>query len=316
MRIVIPGGSGHLGRVLAPWLMAAGHEITILTRSPAGGGPSREVHWDGKTLGRWVAEIDGAGAVINLAGRSVNCRYTEGNLREMRDSRIESTRAVGEAIARARRPPAVCLQMSTATIYAHRFDAANDETSGILGGGEAGAPARWRASIEIARSWERAQAEAPAPATRKVVLRTAMVMGHDRGGPFDLLARLARWGLGGPFAGGAQYMSWIHETDFVRAVAFLLERSDLSGAFNLAAPNPLPQREFMAALRDAAGVHCGLPATRWMLEIGSLALRTETELLLKSRRVVPRRLLEAGFVFTLPDWPAAACELVARRAAA
>jgi uncharacterized protein (TIGR01777 family) len=316
MRIVIPGGSGHLGRLLARSLASAGHDIVILTRRPAVSGPFREVAWDGKTIGDWAAEVDGAGAVINLAGRSVNCRYTPANLREMMASRVDSARAVGEAISLAKRPPAAWLQMSTATIYAHRFDAANDETSGILGGLEPDAPALWRGSIDIARAWEQAQTEARTEGTRKVVLRTAMVMGAEAGGPFDLLARLARWGLGGPLAGGAQYMSWIHETDFARAVAFLIARPDLSGALNLAAPNPLPQREFMAALRAAAGQRLALPATRWMLEVGSFFLRTETELILKSRRVVPRRLLEAGFRFQIPDWPTAARELCSRRMAA
>jgi uncharacterized protein len=316
MRIVIPGGSGHLGRLLTRSLSAAGHEIVVLTRSPNGAASWRETAWDGKTVGPWLRELEGADAVINLAGRSVNCRYTRANLQAMMDSRVDSTRAVGKAISLVRRPPAAWLQMSTATIYAHRFDAANDEATGALGGDEPGAPRRWRASIEIAKAWERAQAEADTPATRRVVLRTAMVMGPERGGPFHLLARLARCGLGGPLAGGAQYMSWIHERDFARAIAFLLERQDLSGPFNLAAPNPLPQREFMAALRAASHQRLALPATRWMLELGSFALRTETELILKSRRVVPRRLLQAGFVFEMPDWPTAAGDLVGRRAAA
>lgn len=262
------------------------------------------------------SEIDGAGAVVNLAGRSVNCRYNRENLREMMASRVDSTRVVGEAISLARRPPAVWVQMSTATIYAHRFDAANDETTGILGGSEPDAPALWRASIEIAKAWEQAQADARTTGTRKVVLRTAMVMGRDPGGPFDLLSRLARWGLGGPLGGGAQYMSWIHETDFARAVAFLIGRADLSGAFNLASPNPLPQREFMAALRAAVGRRLALPASKRMLEVGSFVLRTETELVLKSRRVVPRRLLDAGFTFQMPDWREAARDLVARKEAA
>jgi uncharacterized protein (TIGR01777 family) len=245
----------------------------------------------------------------------VNCRYSKANLREMMDSRVDSTRAVGRAIAAARRPPPVWLQMSTATIYAHRFDGANDEASGLIGGDEPGAPALWRKSIEIAQAWERAQDAAATPSTRKVLLRTAMVMGPGRGGPFELLARLSGWGLGGALAGGRQFMSWIHEADFVRAIAFLMARSDLSGPFNLAAPAPLPQREFMRALRTATGQRLALPAAKWMLELGSLCLRTETELILKSRRVVPGRLLEAGFRFTFPEWPEAARDLAAQRAA-
>jgi uncharacterized protein len=315
MKIVIPGGSGHLGRTLAEALVQEGREVVALSRSPRQRRGWREVAWDGRTLGAWTAEIDGADAVINLAGRSVNCRYTSRNLEEMMTSRVASTKAVGQAIAGAAQPPSVWLQMSTATIYAHTLGAANDETSGVLGGGEPGAPARWRRSIEIAKAWEAAQTAADAPKTRKVVLRSAMVMGREPGGVFDLLARLARLGFGGPLAGGAQFMSWIHERDFVRAVSFLLGRTDLSGPFNLASPNPLPQRQFMTAVRAAGGQRVGLPATAWMLEIGSFFLRTETELILKSRRVVPGRLLAAGFEFMSPDWPAAARELMQRSAA-
>jgi uncharacterized protein (TIGR01777 family) len=263
-------------------------------------------------LGPWTAEIDGANVVVNLAGRSVNCRYTEENLHAMMASRVDSTRAVGRAIERAARPPQVWLQMSTATIYAHRFDAPNDDLTGILGGQEADAPSDWRRSIDIAKAWEEEQRVAKTPRTRKVALRTAMVMSPDAGGIFDVLLGLTRVGLGGPIAGGRQFVSWIHERDFVRAVEFLIH-NDVEGAVNLAAPHPLTQRDFMAALRAASGVRCGLPATKWMVEVGAFFLRTDTELILKSRRVVPARLLRAGFCFDFPDWPAAAKELLARR---
>ena len=316
MKIVLPGGSGHLGQLLARALARRGDEVVLLSRSGARHGGTeypRVVEWDGRALGAWAGELDGADAVINLAGRSVNCRYTESNLREMLDSRVDSTRAVGRAIERARRPPRVWLQASTATIYAHRFDAPNDELTGRIGGGEPDAPGYWRRSIEIAKAWEQAIYDANAPATRKVALRTAMVMGAQPGGVFDVLFGLTRWGLGGTIAGGRQFVSWIHERDFVRAVAFLLARDDLEGPVNVTAPAPLPQREFMAALRSAAGVPMGLPAARWMVEVGAFILRTDTELVLKSRRVVPRRLLDAGFTFEFPEWPPAADELVARR---
>ncbi|MFI5523902.1 TIGR01777 family oxidoreductase [Streptomyces platensis] len=309
MKMVIPGGTGQVGGVLRRALTAAGHEVVVLTRRPSGVG---EVAWDGATPGPWTAVIDGSDVVINLAGRSVSCRYTQANLREMMDSRVDSARVVGEAIAAAERPPRVWLQMSTATIYTHRFDAAHDEATGELGGAEPGVPDYWAFSVEIAKEWERAQAEAATPDTRKVALRSAMVMSPDRGGVFDVLLRMARLGLGGPVAGGAQYVSWIHDRDFVRAVEFLVDRNDLSGPVNLAAPGPLPQREFMRALRAAWGVPVGLPATKWMAELGALALRTDTELLLKSRRVVPGRLREAGFEFAYEAWPQAAEDLVRR----
>jgi uncharacterized protein (TIGR01777 family) len=309
MKVVIPGGTGQVGAILDRALTAAGHEVAVLTRRPV---RERQIGWDGRTPGPWAEAVDGSDMVINLAGRSVSCRYTPANLQAMMDSRVDSARVVGEAIASAARPPRVWLQMSTATVYAHRFDAPNDEATGMLGGTEPGVPAYWAYSVRIAKEWERAQERAETPSTRKVALRSAMVMSPDRGGVFDVLSRLARLGLGGPVAGGGQYVSWIHDRDFVRAVEFLADRDDLVGPVNLAAPEPLPQRTFMRALRAAWGVPVGLPATTWMAELGAFAIRSDTELLLKSRRVVPGRLLEAGFAFDHARWPEAVGDLVRR----
>jgi uncharacterized protein (TIGR01777 family) len=309
MKFVLPGGTGQVGGVLRRELSKHGHDVVVLSRDARAEGV---VHWDGRTVGDWAREIDGADVVLNLAGRSVNCRYTKENLAAMMDSRVDSTRAVGLAIERASRPPPVWLQMSTATIYAHRFDAPNDEATGIIGGSESDVPGYWSLSIDIAKAWERAQEEANTPRTRKVALRTAMVLSPDEGGVLDVLLGLSRRGLGGSIAGGRQYMSWVHERDFVRAVEFLVERTDLSGPVNIASPAPLPQKEFMKVLRDEAGVPIGLPATQWMVTIGAVFMRTDTELVLKSRRVVPKRLLDAGFTFDFPAWPGAAKELVAR----
>lgn len=308
MKIVIPGGSGQVGTLLARAFHGAGHEVVVLSRGAATA-PWRVLPWDAETLGDWAAEVDGADAVINLAGRNVNCRYDEKNRREMMASRVDSTRAVGEAIGRAGHPPPVWLQASTATLYAHRYDAANDEASGIVGGSEPDAPKKWRFSIEVVQAWERALEEAVTPRTRKVALRSAVVLSPDPGGIFDVLLGLVRHGLGGRSGNGRQYVSWIHHVDFVRAVEWLLGRDDVSGPVNLAAPNPLPNADFMRALRQAWGMPFGLPATEWMLEIGALFLRTETELVLKSRRVVPGRLLREGFTFQFPTWPEAAREL-------
>lgn len=318
MKIVIPGGSGQVGAILARARRAQGDEVIILSRAGSSdvAGDARIVAWDARTLGRWADELDGADVVVNLAGRSVNCRYTPRNLDAMMSSRIDSTRVIGVAIERAARPPRLWLQMSTATIYAHRFDAPNDELTGQLGGDEPDAPSYWKRSVDIARAWEQALYEAHTPRTRRVALRTAMVMSPDLGGSFDVLLGLARRGLGGAVAGGHQFVSWIHDADFARAIDFLIARDHLDGAINLAAPNPLPQRAFMAALRAACGRSIGLPATRWMAEIGAFVLRTDTELLLKSRRVVPGRLLGAGFRFDQPDWPSAARDLVSRWRAA
>ncbi|MFI5932078.1 TIGR01777 family oxidoreductase [Actinoplanes sp. NPDC051494] len=314
MKVVISGGTGQVGTVLDRALTGDGHDVVVLTRSPTRSpGGERQVFWDGSTLGDWAAEIDGSDVVINLAGRSVSCRYTAENLEAMMNSRVGSAQVVGDAIARAARPPRVWLQMSTATIYAHRFDAPNDEHDGLIGGTEHGVPDYWAYSVKIAQNWEAAQQQAVTPHTRKVALRSAMVMSPDRGGVFDVLSRLARFGLGGPVAGGRQYISWIHDHDFVRAILFLIEHDDLAGPVNLAAPGPLPQREFMRDLRQAWRMPFGLPATRGMAELGAFALRSDTELLLKSRRVIPGRLTAAGFTFDHPQWQPAATDLVARR---
>lgn len=311
MKVVIPGGSGQVGTLLARSLHADGHDVTVLGRTPLRA-PWRTLVWDARTLGDWTAALEGADAVINLAGRSVNCRYGAANRRAILESRVRSTQVVGEAIARATHPPRVWLQMSTATIYAHRFDAPNDEATGIVGGNEPDAPDTWRFSTDVATAWERAVDEARTPRTRKVKLRAAMVMTPDRGGVFATLRRLVRLRLGGRAASGRQYVSWIHGDDFVRAIHWLISRDEIEGAVNLAAPAPLPNAELMRALRAACGVRVGLPATRWMLEVGAFVLRSETELLLKSRRVVPGRLVESGFTFEWPSWPEAAQDLCRR----
>jgi uncharacterized protein (TIGR01777 family) len=309
MKLVIAGGSGQVGSVLDRAFERDGDQVVILSRGERG------VRWDGRTAGPWFSEIDGADVVVNLAGRSVNCRYTEANRREITDSRVASTRILGRAIAEARRPPRLWLQASTATIYAHTYDAPNDERVGRLGGDEPGVPETWRFSIDVARDWEHAFEEAETPATRKVAMRSAMVMSPDPGGVFDALLGLVRRGLGGTAGDGRQYVSWIHHDDFSAALRFLIEHDELDGVVNLAAPEPLPNAEFMRSLRDAWGARVGLPATEWMLEIGAFLMRTETELILKSRRVVPGRLLEAGFRFAHPSWPEAArtlCEAYRR----
>ncbi|HXH40424.1 MAG TPA: TIGR01777 family oxidoreductase [Thermoanaerobaculia bacterium] len=307
-RVVIAGGSGLLGSLLARRFHDGGAEVVVLSRHPALA-PWRVAEWDGHSLGAWAGEINGTDAVINLAGRSVNCRYNDSNHDEILRSRIDSTRAIRKAIAIATNPPRVWLQMSTATIYAHRTDAANDEFTGLIGGIEPDAPDSWRFSIDVAKQWEAEVNSAALPRTRRVILRTAMVMSPQRHGTFATLRRLVRLGLGGRAASGRQYMSWIHHLDFVRAVDFLIGRDDLPGVVNLAAPEPLPNADFMRALREACGVRVGLPATRWMLALGAWALRSETELILKSRRVVPARLLQRGFEFAYPSWPEAARDL-------
>lgn len=315
LKVVIPGGRGQIGTILSRAFVRDGHEVLVLSRTPGHGVTSgvRELAWDGRTLGPWAAELEGADVLLNLAGRSVNCRYTEANRREIFDSRIDSTRVLAAAVHAATRPPKVWLQASTATYYAHRFDAANDERTGILGGDEPNLPDTWKFSLEVAAAWEQAVMERGRLAsTRVVFLRTAIAMSPDRGGAFDYLLRLVRYGLGGPAGNGRQYLSWIHDEDLIRAVNWIIQRDHLSGPINLASPFPIPHAEFMRGLRRAWGIPVGLPAFRPLLEIGCFLLRTESELILKSRRVVPGLLLEDGFQFKFPEWETAARDLCAR----
>lgn len=312
MKVVIPGGSGQVGTVLARAFHERGDEVVVLSRTRNNALPWRVVSWDGETLGEWTSEIEDADVVINLAGQSVNCRYTPENRRLLIDSRVKSTQVVGQAIGQANNPPRVWLQASTATLYAHRYDAANDEATGIIGGSEPDAPDTWRFSIDVVKKWERELNAAATPNTRKVLLRSAIVMTPNAGGPFDMLLRLVRFGLGGHFGNGKQFVSWIHDLDFVRTVFWLIQHAELDGPVILASPNPLSNSDFMRSLREAWGIPFGLPATNWMLEFGAFVLRSESELMLKSRRVVPARLLESGFRFQFPDWAVAAANLCTR----
>ena len=296
-RIILAGGSGFLGTALARKFTSRGDDVIVLTRSPQNRSDGvREVIWNAKDVGDWAALVDGADVVINLTGRSVDCRYTERNRRAITTSRVDSTKAVGQAIARCTKPPRVWLNSSSATIYKHAFDRAADEA------GETGPTpeAKDEFSLEVIHQWELAFAEAATPATRKVALRTTMVLGAESG-VFPVLRRLTRFGLGGKMASGTQYMSWIHLDDFCRAIEWLIEHEELSGPINLAAPNPITNAEMMRLMRKTCGVPFGLPATRWMLEIGTFFLRTESELIIKSRRVIPGKLLASGFQFHFPE---------------
>jgi uncharacterized protein (TIGR01777 family) len=308
-RIILAGGSGFLGHLLTAALAGKGYEVVVLTRFPQGERPAaRNALWDAKTPGPWGKELEGSVAVINLTGRSVNCRYNEANRRLILESRVLSTRALGEAISRCVEPPAVWLNASTATIYKHSFDREMDETGEIAGDKDA----RDEFSVEVAQAWEEALHQARTPATRKVAMRMSMVFSPMAGTVFRVLRRLARFGLGGSMAGGRQFVSWIHEEDFCRAVEWLLTHDNLAGPFNLASPNPVTNREMMAALRRVAGAPFGLPAARWMLEVGAFFLRTETELMIKSRRVTPGKLLASGFRFNFPRLEEAMLEIEKR----
>jgi uncharacterized protein (TIGR01777 family) len=311
MRIVIPGGSGQVGNILARHFYAHGHEVTVLSRTPRPA-PWRVVLWDGLTPGAWIADLEQSDVCINLAGRSVDCRYTLANRRTIYESRIRSTRLLNEVIGSLNPAPRLWVNASTATIYRHALDRAMNETDGELGGNEPGVPDTWNFSIDVAKAWEEVFFSGCTPQTRKVAIRSAMTFSPDKGGVFDVFLGLVRHGLGGTQGSGAQFVSWIHEADLVRAVDLLIACEKFDGVVNLAAPNPLPNSDFMRALRDAWGIQIGLPCPRWITEIGTWLMRTESELILKSRRVVPGRLLAAGFRFLFPEWPAAARDLVSR----
>jgi uncharacterized protein (TIGR01777 family) len=270
------------------------------------------VSWNGAESDDWTRELDGADVVINLAGRSVNCRYNAGNRREILESRVRSTELLGETISRLRQPPHLWINASTATIYRHSLDREMDEARGELGEHEPGAPNPWNFSIEVATAWERSFFASYTPHTRKIALRSAMVMSAERGGTFDRLLRLVRFGMGGTCGSGKQFVSWIHENDFVRALDYLIEHEEFAGPINVASPNPLANEEFMRILRAAWGTRVGIPTSEWMLEVGAFFLRSETELILKSRRVVPGILRASGFEFQFPEWRDAAEELVRR----
>ena len=314
LRIVIPGGSGQVGRMLAQFLQDRGHHVIVLTRGPYTA-PWQTVHWDGKTLGPWVETLEGADVCIHLSGRSVNCRSTQRNRRELYGSRIGPTRLLHQAFALLLQPPRLWMNASTATIYRHSLDRDMDEATGEIGGGELisrrrRAPRKWDWTIQLVKDWESAFFSTPTPRTRKIALRTSLVFSPAPGSIFAVLSNLVRFGLGGTQGNGRQYVSWMHESDFARAIEFLIDREEIEGPVNLASPNPLPNREFMAALREAWEMPNGLPAPAPLIQIGSLILRTEPELVLKSRRVVPGRLLDAGFQFEFPTWPEAATDLV------
>lgn len=294
--LVIAGANSYLGRAVAQHFVDQAWAVVSLVRR-AGTAPAKtqEVLWDGHSLGAWSASLEGAEVLLNLAGRSVNCRYSKKNRQDILRSRVESTRVLGEAIGTLQNPPRLWLNSSTATIYRDAYDRAQDEFQGELGKGF---------SVEIAKAWEQALAISPAaPRVRKVALRTAMVFGPGRGGVGEAFGQIIKQRLGGPAGSGKQYVSWIHLQDFLRALQFIIEHDELDGAVNLAAPDPRPNHEFMRILRQRMKIGLGLPAPEWLLELGAIFKRTETELLLKSRRVWPGRLLQAGFKFQYENWP-------------
>lgn len=303
MKVLLAGGTGFIGGIYRRHFAERADEVVMLVRRPIMDLRERQILWDAKSSGDWESALEGADVLINLCGRSVNCRYNEANKEEIYASRLDPTRALGAAIQRCAEPPKVWMNAASATIYRHELERGMDEETGVLGSGF---------SVDVCHKWEAAFFEGQLPRTRRIAMRQTMIMGPEPGGPFEAYASVAKMGLGGPMAGGRQYVSWIHERDLCRATDFLIDLSEIEGIVNLAAPNPLPNRDFMAAIVSALGIKIALPTPKWALAVGAFARGTETELILKSRRVVPKRLLDAGFEFEFPTWPEAAKEIVGR----
>ncbi len=303
-KMIVTGANGFLGKYLCHWFARLGWDVVAVSRHGAVPEVAREVRWDGRTLGEWAHEFEGAEVVVNLAGKSVNCRYHRRNKDAIFASRLESTNVIAEAIRSCHSPPRLWLNSSTATIYRHAEDRPQDEDTGELGEGF---------SVEVAKAWEMALFESEvSDGVKRVALRTAIVLGNEPGSVFDYLRRIAWWALGGRMGSGRQKMSWIHIDDFCRAVEWMCGREKLREVYNLSAPHPTDNAGCMAGFRGIAGRSIGLSATKWMLEVGTFLMRSETELVLKSRWVLPKRLGGEGFEFRWPDFEAALEHLESR----
>lgn len=290
-KLIIAAGTGFLGNVLTEHFKNKFGEIVILTRGKsATNNQINYVNWDAKSFSGWEKELENADVLINLAGKSVDCRYNEKNKAEILASRIESTKILNEAILKCKNPPKHFINSSTATIYRHSEDKEMDEYSGEIGNDF---------SMNVAKSWEETFYEVETPKTLKTAIRTSIVLGKN-GGAFVPLKKLTQLGLGGKNGSGKQFISWIHEKDFARAIAFIIEK-ELSGSINVVAPKPIRNKEFMKKLQKAMGIPFGLSISKSLLEFGAKIIKTETELVLKSRNVIPKRLTENGFDFEFAD---------------
>ena len=304
--VVIFGANGFIGRYLCRYFSRQGREVVAVGRRREGwSGDGMFLEWDGKTLGPWALALEGAGLVINLAGRSVDCRYNEQNRREILESRVDATRVIGEAIAVCKEPPAVWMNAGTATLYRHAEDRPQDEWTGEPGAGF---------SVGVAQAWEQEFFAAKVPGvTRKLALRIGMVLANEAHTVFDVLRGLVKRGLGGTMGSGNQRVSWIHMDDLLESITRLECDPLADGVYNLTAPNAPTNRELMQRYREVVGMPIGLPAMEWMLKLGAVLMRTETELILKSRWVVPGRLLDEGFRFRWPEIGPALVDLESRR---
>ncbi|MBD3637918.1 MAG: TIGR01777 family protein [Crocinitomicaceae bacterium] len=286
--ILIAGGRGFLGLELHDYFQSRGLAVKLLTRRPRA---SNEVFWDGKHLGEWMKEIEWADILINLAGKSVNCRYTDKNKAEILSSRIDTTAILCQAVSQASNPPALWINSSSATTYVHSEYQQMTEDEGIIGDDF---------SMNVCKKWETEFFSCNLEHTRRVATRTSIVLGKS-GGALPMLRRLTRFFLGGKQGGGNQYFSWIHFEDYCRAIDFIINNPGIVGPVNVTSPNPVKNEHLMKKLRKTMKVPFGIPQPKWLLELGARVIGTETELLLKSRNVVPERLLENGFEFKHPD---------------
>jgi uncharacterized protein len=290
-RIVLAGGSGFIGQSLSPFLLSKNYEIIVLSRAESDLRDAvRSVHWDAKTLDDWLEFVNGAFAVVNLAGRSINCRHTPEHRREIIDSRVDSVRVLGQAIARCAQPPKVFVQIAGVGIYGDKGERICDETT---------APGDDFVT-KVCEKWEAAFESVEPPATRKVLLRLGVVLGPN-GGFLGLLGRLTRWFLGGQVGHGRQYLSWIHVADLSRIVLASIENRELTGVFNATSPNPVTNGEFMRELRRALHRPWSPPVPEFAARIGSWLMGTEADLALVSQRCVPKRFQENGFNFEFPE---------------
>ncbi len=305
-RMVIAGGSGFLGQSLADWFHGR-YDVVVLSRHATGGPHARGVSWDGQTAGDWASEIEGADVLMNMTGKSVNCRKTPENMKRMIESRVLSTDVLGRVIAECESPPRVWINASTATLYEHSLSVQHGESGPT--GPTPGIHDEF--SIEIGRQWEGAFHRASCAGVRQVIQRTSMVLGRAPDTVFDVMCGLVRKGLGGRQGSGKQFVSWVHIEDYCRLTEWMIDSADAEGVYNVCAPEPIRNADQMKIYREALGVPIGLPASGWILELGAVFMRTETELILKSRNVIPARLLSEGFEFVYPDMKTAVANLLA-----
>ncbi len=278
-KVVIAGGTGFIGTYLQEEFRKMGYEVFIIARQ------NQSIHWDKE--GEIISALENAALLINLAGKSVDCRYNEKNKAEILRSRTETTKILGKAILKCKNPPTLWINSSTATIYRHAMDRPMTESTGEIGTGF---------SVNVAKNWERSFFEFELPQTRQVALRMAIVLGEN-GGVMEPFKNLVRFGLGGQQGNGNQMFSWIHIEDLFKIILFLQSNKDLEGIFNCSAPNPITNKSLMKSLRQTMKIKFGLPSPTLLLKIGAVIINTEAELILKSRWVIPERLLQSGYNF-------------------